>query len=146
MYDGTGTGWYVMYKDEAEVYMDALEAENASLKAEVERLNCDLDGVAGHIGQMTKLVNRAEKAEAEREQALEVIREYRKQHTIGHFALYVCDTCKAADALLSLESEEGYCHAGKDGECTWSGCPQNRDREPRRSGRHCPLDLPKEEI
>lgn len=32
------------------------------------------------------------------------------------------------------------CHAGSDGDCSWVSCPQVRDGEPRRSGRHCPLD------
>jgi hypothetical protein len=32
------------------------------------------------------------------------------------------------------------CHAGRDGECNWDRCPQNRDNEPAKSGRHCPLD------
>ena len=35
---------------------------------------------------------------------------------------------------------ENYCHAGRDGECEWHDCPQLRDGEPARSGRHCPLD------
>lgn len=34
----------------------------------------------------------------------------------------------------------GGCRGGKDGECTWESCPQRRDGEPVRSGRHCPLD------
>lgn len=34
------------------------------------------------------------------------------------------------------------CHAGMDGECFWSECPQLRDDEPVKSGRHCPLDGP----
>lgn len=33
------------------------------------------------------------------------------------------------------------CHSDSDGDCSWSRCPQNRDGEPARSGRHCPLDL-----
>lgn len=33
-----------------------------------------------------------------------------------------------------------HCHAGKDGECNWKNCPQNRDGEPGKTGRHCPLD------
>lgn len=33
------------------------------------------------------------------------------------------------------------CHAGRDGDCTWRDCPQLRDDEPVRSGRHCPLDV-----
>lgn len=32
------------------------------------------------------------------------------------------------------------CQADDDGYCTWSGCPQNRDAEPRATGRHCPYD------
>lgn len=32
------------------------------------------------------------------------------------------------------------CHADCDGECDWSECPQIRDGEPHKSGRHCPLD------
>lgn len=33
------------------------------------------------------------------------------------------------------------CHAGKDGECNWGPCPQARDGEPKKSGRHCPIDV-----
>lgn len=36
------------------------------------------------------------------------------------------------------------CHAGRDGECRMP-CPQLRDGEPRRSGRHCPIDIDTEE-
>lgn len=32
------------------------------------------------------------------------------------------------------------CHAAADGDCIWPGCPQLRDGEPERSGRHCPYD------
>ncbi len=32
------------------------------------------------------------------------------------------------------------CRGHEDGECFWSECPQLRDGEPRKSGRHCPLD------
>lgn len=33
------------------------------------------------------------------------------------------------------------CQASRgDGECVWEGCPQLRDGEPERTGRHCPLD------
>jgi hypothetical protein len=34
------------------------------------------------------------------------------------------------------------CHANRDGDCGWEGCPQLRDDEPKLSGRHCPLDPP----
>jgi hypothetical protein len=32
------------------------------------------------------------------------------------------------------------CQADGDGDCMWKLCPQHRDGEPRKSGRHCPLD------
>lgn len=32
------------------------------------------------------------------------------------------------------------CHAASDGDCFWKSCPQQRDGEPHKSGRHCPLD------
>ncbi len=41
--------------------------------------------------------------------------------------------------------ESGYCHAHKDGDCTDSECPQNRDGEPGKTGRHCPIDIHEEE-
>jgi len=39
-----------------------------------------------------------------------------------------------------IEVRTSECHAGSDGDCSWSGCPQPRDGEPVKSGRHCPLD------
>lgn len=36
--------------------------------------------------------------------------------------------------------EEVMCHSARDGDCDWEHCPQNRDGEPERSGRHCRLD------
>jgi len=33
------------------------------------------------------------------------------------------------------------CHADRDGDCSWFGCPQLRDGEPAATGRHCPLDV-----
>jgi hypothetical protein len=32
------------------------------------------------------------------------------------------------------------CHAATDGECVWRHCPQIRAGEPKKSGRHCPID------
>lgn len=37
------------------------------------------------------------------------------------------------------------CQADDDDYCDWKHCPQNRDGEPKKSGRHCPLDQPPEE-
>ena len=36
------------------------------------------------------------------------------------------------------------CQAASDGECNWQQCPQLRDGEPEKSGRHCPLDYDEE--
>jgi hypothetical protein len=36
--------------------------------------------------------------------------------------------------------DQNTCHADGDGHCTWEECPQLRDGEPAKSGRHCPLD------
>ena len=38
------------------------------------------------------------------------------------------------------------CHAQMDGDCVWEKCPQLRDGEPAKSGRHCPLDIDWDEI
>lgn len=38
-------------------------------------------------------------------------------------------------------AKEGHCMADDDGYCCWEGCPQIRDNEPTRSGRHCPRDI-----
>lgn len=38
-----------------------------------------------------------------------------------------------------------HCAAGRDGDCTHPQCPQNRDGEPMKSNRHCPLDTGSEE-
>lgn len=39
-----------------------------------------------------------------------------------------------------LIAEHNRCHADRDGECCWQHCPQLRDGEPAKTGRHCPLD------
>ena len=35
---------------------------------------------------------------------------------------------------------EGHCMSNREGDCNWSECPQLRDGEPERTGRHCPRD------
>lgn len=39
-----------------------------------------------------------------------------------------------------MKSQRIWCHAQRDGDCSWAECPQLRDGEPEKSGRHCPLD------
>jgi len=44
------------------------------------------------------------------------------------------------------EEDARTCHADRDGDCTWEGCPQLRDGEPEKTGRHCPLDIEDEDL
>ncbi len=37
------------------------------------------------------------------------------------------------------------CHADRDGDCNHANCPQLRDGEPKKSGRHCPIDTWKDD-
>lgn len=38
------------------------------------------------------------------------------------------------------------CQAGSDGDCYHKSCPQLRDGEPVKTGRHCPLAVEDDEI
>jgi hypothetical protein len=40
----------------------------------------------------------------------------------------------------TTEGGELMCHANRDGDCSWKDCPQLRDGEPKKTGRHCPFD------
>lgn len=42
-------------------------------------------------------------------------------------------------AAIDTDREPDRCHAQRDGDCIWTDCPQNRDGEPAKSGRGCPL-------
>jgi len=56
------------------------------------------------------------------------------------------DALETLRALINgREDAKDQCHASSDGECHWKDCPQINDGEPRKSGRHCPLDHPKDE-
>lgn len=83
------------------------ESENESLKAEAERFLTQAHNAEGNAVYQQR---RAEKAEAERDQALELIREYRATHL--HCGIRIaglvnetkvdvrCPTCIKADELL----------------------------------------------
>lgn len=47
---------------------------------------------------------------------------------------------RMANATQVQDAPLEHCAAGKDGECYHRKCPQIRDNEPEKSGRHCPLD------
>lgn len=57
---------------------------------------------------------------------------------------YLRQALEAADSPLPTASRSPsplrHCAAARDGECLHGQCPQNRDAEPAKSGRHCPLD------
>jgi len=45
--------------------------------------------------------------------------------------------------MTPVEEKKEHCRAAgrnSDGDCYWENCPQLRDGEPEKSGRHCPLD------
>lgn len=46
---------------------------------------------------------------------------------------------------IARGAEVELCHADRDGDCRWSRCPQDQDDEPRKTGRHCPLDTYEED-
>lgn len=60
---------------------------------------------------------------------------------------FVCSQGDELQRLRALRAqlERLACHAQKDGDCSWEFCPQLRDGEPERSGRHCPLDYREQE-
>lgn len=60
--------------------------------------------------------------------------------TIGKVA-----TNRIYNGVFDPSSEPQRCHGASDGECIWKRCPQLRDGEPAKSGRHCPLDTREDE-
>lgn len=42
------------------------------------------------------------------------------------------------DEVAKIPDDE-ICHSARDGDCSWDKCPQERDGEPGRTGRSCPL-------
>lgn len=46
------------------------------------------------------------------------------------------------NAFKDMAEKHPNCRADRDGDCTWELCPQNRDGEPEKTGRHCPIDNP----
>lgn len=54
--------------------------------------------------------------------------------------VHVDDQQRAAQLDGGQEGALTRCAAGRDGECGHKACPQLRDNEPAKSGRHCPLD------
>lgn len=53
---------------------------------------------------------------------------------------------RIGELLESAEQKTDDCHGARDGECSWELCPQNRDGEPAKTGRHCPLDVPDDDV
>jgi hypothetical protein len=52
---------------------------------------------------------------------------------------------RAEDLMITYSPPLMRCAASRDGECSHAQCPQQRDGEPRATGRHCPLDNQTEE-
>ena len=72
--------------------------------------------------------------------------------TPGQLPVTICITCTrihtgddcpfCADKMPYLDEVPFVvpCYADRDGDCNHEGCPQLRDGEPLKTGRHCPLD------
>ena len=61
---------------------------------------------------------------------------YATQRALLSYAM--AETVLAPDP--SVDEELQACVAGRDGDCTHGKCPQLRDGEPEKTGRHCPVD------
>ncbi len=67
--------------------------------------------------------------------------------TLGHYSmnLTLISAVKGAKALHDKRRRKQEnevltrCQCGTDGECNHPNCPQIRDGEPKKTGRHCPL-------
>lgn len=59
------------------------------------------------------------------------------------FTGYLACVAWAQEYARQIEHENGDgpepCHAGSDGDCVWVNCPQERDGEPDKTNRSCPL-------
>jgi hypothetical protein len=73
----------------------------------------------------------------------------REQTEYWHqMAILYADERTEAQANVRAQSIDGKesCHAGRDGDCIWASCPQLRDGEPLRYGRHCPLSMEEQDV
>jgi len=54
-----------------------------------------------------------------------------------------CWECNAIieNGISCEECKKEVCHSDRDGDCFHKDCPQLRDNEPHKTGRHCPLDV-----
>ena len=50
------------------------------------------------------------------------------------------DYNKKIEDYTHILISRGHCMADNDGDCSWIGCPQTCDGEPKKSGRWCPRD------
>lgn len=60
------------------------------------------------------------------------------------YAIAYAKARSLADRKLKKKPKSQSCQASKDGECFWDKCPQIKDGEPTKSGRHCPNDFARE--
>ena len=97
--------------------------------AEVKRLLAERDAA----------IRRAEEAERERDALRTELESLRRACRLGA-------PDPDGDGLLPYQKLPLVrCAAGRDGDCFHPQCPQHRDGEPVKSGRHCPIDIREEE-
>lgn len=59
---------------------------------------------------------------------------------MAHLAAAQPSQAQAGAGIADAGKPLTRCAAGRDGECNHPQCPQIRDDEPKKSGRHCPVD------
>jgi len=133
----------------AEIERDAARAEVERLKDLVDEfkaatmldVNGDPDGVTPRLleGHVTALRTEIDRLQSERaalaQENARLINEVGELH--AKLAAPSVDMTPGMQPRAMRESAG--CHAGTDGDCYWSECPQIMDGEPHKSGRSCPL-------
>ncbi len=102
--------------------IDDLEADLAQFQVELRQSQRETAGTQLALDAMRE---RATKAERKLEDSERRVRDLQ-----GH-RVYL-------RTVLSQHTDLR-CHSASDGECNWADCPQEREGEPKRSGRSCPL-------
>lgn len=133
--------WHRPFTIETASAMQA-HAEEA-LRGKPKQVIAAIEKICGHCGHDTTDDGCAycfsvEAAHA-REVCAELLNEIRAYQGEGEFE-EGSPTKDHCDLLKSIINYRQRCAAGSDGDCSWPDCPQMRDGEPMKSGRHCPLD------
>lgn len=89
-------------------------------------------------GEVIGLLDALQAAREENDDLREIVRRFvNADWTAVRELIGLRDVARAA---LPQAEGRGECHGHRDGDCIWEHCPQLRDGEPMKTGRHCPID------